>query len=122
MDLSLLSPPTYAFMARMGTTLLTFGLSTVKKILVTSAAGSTPICIDMHLLIDTNIRTDFRVAVWDSTDRIHLAQDRNKWQNLGNTAMKLLSHKSSEFTLLMRNYWVLVFRYFYFRTQLRRSG
>jgi len=80
-------------MGRIGTTLLTFWpLDRQKNI---SYFGS---WFDSYLqrhasidgLLDTNIRMGFRGAVWDSTDRVRLAQDRNKLPNLGNTVMKLL--------------------------------
>ena len=60
-------------------------------------------------------------TVWDSTDRIRLALDMNKWPNLGNRVMNLLvpppAKKGRIYGLaeepMGSRSW-----YFYFRTQL----
>jgi hypothetical protein len=36
-----------------------------------------------------NVKMDLREIGWDGMDRIYLAQDRDKWRALVNTAMKL---------------------------------
>jgi len=38
---------------------------------------------------EDNIRTDFRETEWEGVDWIHLAQDRDRWRALLNTAKNL---------------------------------
>jgi len=38
---------------------------------------------------EDNIRMDLGELGWEDMDWIHLAQDRDKWQDLVNTVMKL---------------------------------
>jgi hypothetical protein len=46
---------------------------------------------------EDNIRTDLRETGWEGVERIHPAQDRDQWQDLGNTIMNFASIKGDEF-------------------------
>jgi hypothetical protein len=38
-----------------------------------------------------NIKMDIKETVWEGVDRVHLAQDRNKWRVVVNTVLKYLA-------------------------------
>jgi hypothetical protein len=38
---------------------------------------------------EDNIRMDIKEVVWEDVDRMHMAQDRDQWRGLVNTAVNL---------------------------------
>jgi hypothetical protein len=46
---------------------------------------------------EDNIRMDLRERVWEGFDWVHLAQDRNQWQDLVNSDAPSCSIKGMEF-------------------------
>jgi hypothetical protein len=51
--------------------------------------GKKPLRRPRHRWVD-DIKMDFREIEWGGMDWIYLAQDRDQWRALVNTAMKLL--------------------------------
>jgi hypothetical protein len=68
--------------ARMGDTI------TAYRILVGKSEGKRPLGRQRHRWVD-NIKMDLREIGCDGMDWIDLAQDRDKWRALVNTAMNL---------------------------------
>jgi hypothetical protein len=58
------------------------------KILIEKPEGNRPLGRHRHRRKD-NIGTNLREIEWESVDWMHLAQDRDQWQNLVNTVMNL---------------------------------
>jgi hypothetical protein len=58
------------------------------RILMGKPEGKKPLGRQRRRWVD-NIKIDLREIGWDGTDWIDLAQDRDQWRVLVNTAMKL---------------------------------
>jgi hypothetical protein len=58
------------------------------RILVGKPEGNRPLGRPRRMWVD-NIKVDFRERGWNAMDWIDLAQDRDQWRALVNTAMNL---------------------------------
>jgi hypothetical protein len=65
------------------------GKRNTDKVLVGKPEEMTPLGRPRHSRFEGNIKMDFKEIRWGGMDWIHLAQERDQWQDLVNKVMSL---------------------------------